>query len=149
MNGGTGSLTVPDRCTMKVVRSTIPGGKIDISDEIRSAVAGLGLRGQVEVRYKTAPKDIYLPHMTPRDTPLVRAAVDSIREVTGSAPAIVCGVSEADDNIIAHEARVPVICMGPGESGALARYHQAEEAISVGQLDPAAKAFARAVLRLS
>ena len=58
-------------------------------------------------------------------------------------------MSEADDNIIAKDAGVPVICMGPGESGELARYHQAEEAISVGQLGPAARAFARAVLKLS
>lgn len=149
MHGGTGSLTVPDRCNMKVVRCTVPGGRIDISEDIRAVVAGLGLEGEVQVTLKSTEKEPYLPHMTPPDSPLVRAAVDSIRECTGSVPTVVCGMSEADDNIIAKDARVPVICMGPGESGELARYHQAEEAISVGQLGPAARAFARAVLKLS
>ncbi len=149
MNGGTGSLTVPDRCNMKVVRCTVPGGRIDISEDIRKVIAGLGLRSEVQVRLKSTEKEPYLPHMTPADSPLVRAAVESIRECTGAAPTVACGMSEADDNIIAAHARVPVICMGPGESGELARYHQAEEAISVAQLGPAARSFARAVLRLS
>ncbi len=149
MHGGTGSLTVPEKCSMKVVRCTIPGGKIDISDDIRTVIAGLGLEGSAEVRFKSTPKDLYLPHLTPADSPLVAAAVESIRAITGSAPTVACGVSEADDNLIAHEAHVPVICMGPGESGDLARYHQAEEGISVAQLGPASRAFARTVLRLS
>ncbi|HIJ17087.1 MAG TPA: M20 family metallopeptidase [Thermoplasmata archaeon] len=149
MHGGTGSLTVPDRCTMKVVRSTVPGGKTDISDDIRSVIAGLGLQGSAEVTFKSGPKDLYLPHMTSSDSPLVRAVVSSVRQYTGSSPTVVCGVSEADDNLIAQETRVPVICVGPGESGNLARYHQAEEAISIGQLGTAAKVFARTVLDLS
>ena len=149
MHGGTGSLTVPDRCTMKVVRSTVPGGRTDISDDIRSVIAGLRLQGSAEVTFKSGPKDLYLPHMTPHDSPLVTAVVDSIRAYTGSLPTIVCGVSEADDNLIAQETRVPVICVGPGESGDLARYHQAEEAISVSQLGTAAKVFARTVLSLA
>lgn len=149
MHGGTGSLTVPEKCSMKVVRCTVPGGRIDISEDFRSVIAGLGLEGSAEVTFKSDPKNLYLPHMTPPDSPIVRAAVESIRECTGSPPTVVCGVSEADDNLIANETHVPVICMGPGESGALARYHQSEEAISVAQLGPAAKVFARTVLRLS
>lgn len=149
MHGGTGSLTVPEACKMKLVRCTVPGGRTDISEEIRSVIAGLGLRGSAEVRHLSEPKDVYLPHMTSQDSPLVMAAVASISEYTGSAPTVVCGVSEADDNVIAQETRVPVICMGPGESGSMARYHQAEEAISIDQLGPSAKVFAKTVLRLS
>lgn len=149
MHGGTGSLTVPETCNMKVVRCTVPGGRTDISEDFRSVISGLGLEGTAQVTFKSDPKNLYLPHMTSPDSPLVRAAAASIRECTGSSPTVVCGVSEADDNLIAHYTRVPVICMGPGESGALARYHQAEEAISVDQLGTAARVFARTVLSLS
>ena len=149
VHGGTGSFTVPDRCMMKIVRCTVPGGKTDVSQDIRSLIAGLGLKGSAEVILRSGEKDIYLPHMTPSDSPLVRAAAASIREYTGSTPTIVCGVSEADDNLIAHGTHLPVICIGPGESGALARYHQAEEAISVSQIGTAAKVFGRTVLSLS
>lgn len=149
MQGGTGSLSVPDRCKMKVVRCTVPGGKIDISDDIRSTVSSLELRGDVGITFKSGEKDLYRPHMTSRESPLVKTAVASIRECTGSEPTIVCGVSEADDNIIAHETHLPVICVGPGESGILARYHQAEEAISVDQLGTAARVFAHIAMNLS
>lgn len=149
MHGGTGSLTVPEKCSMKVVRNTVPGGRTDLSEDIRSVIAGLGLEGSAQVRFKSGEKDLYLPHMTSADSPLVQAAVESIKTYTGSQPTIVCGMSEADDNVIAQWTDVPVICVGPGESGNMARYHQAEEAISVGQLGPAAKVFARTVLRLS
>lgn len=146
MQGGTGSLSVPDRCRMKIVRCTVPGGRTDISDDIRSLIDDLHLQGAAEVTFKSGEKDLYRPHMTSHDSRLVRTAVASIRHCTGVEPTLVCGVSEADDNVIAHETHLPVICMGPGESGALARYHQPEEAISVSQLGTAAKAFARVVL---
>lgn len=149
MNGGTGSLSVPERCTMKIVRCTVPGGRTDISEDLRALIGGMGLKGTAEVRFKSGEKDFYRPHMTSHDSPLVRAAIASISECTGAAPKVVCGVSEADDNVIAHETRVPVICMGPGESGVMARYHQAEEAISVAQLGTAARVFAHTVLSLA
>ncbi|MGD9963517.1 MAG: M20 family metallopeptidase [Thermoplasmata archaeon] len=149
MHGGSGGLSVPEKCSMKVVRSTVPGGRVDISEDIRSLIAGLGLKGSARVTYKDDEKNLYLPHMTPPGSPLVRAAVETIRECTGSDPTVVCGVSEADDNLIANRTHVPVICVGPGESGALARYHQSEEAISVAQLGPAARVYAKMVLRLS
>ena len=59
-----------------------------------------------------------------------------------------CGVSEADDNIIAQRTGVPVLCVGPGESGTRARYHQPEEAVRVSQLGPAARIYVDTVLRL-
>lgn len=148
MHGGTGSLSVPDRCSIRLIRCTVPGGRIDVTDGLRSVISGLGLEGSAEVRFITTPKDLYYPHMTPADDPLVRLASDSVMHYTGVRPALVCGVSEADDNVIAHDTGVPVICVGPGESGELARYHQPEEAISVAQLGVAAKVFARTVLSL-
>lgn len=148
MNSGGKSLTVPDTCRMKVVRCTVPGGSTDISEDIRSLISGLGLRSKVDVRFLSDPREFYRPHMTPHDSPLVRAVSEAVTRYTGSAPTVACGVSEADDNVIAHETGVPVVCVGPGESGSLARYHQAEEAISVVQLDTVAKVFARSVLSL-
>jgi acetylornithine deacetylase/succinyl-diaminopimelate desuccinylase-like protein len=61
----------------------------------------------------------------------------------------VIGRSEADDNIIAHDAGVPVICFGPGESGDLARYHQPEEAVSIPQLALASRAYFMTVLEMA
>jgi acetylornithine deacetylase/succinyl-diaminopimelate desuccinylase-like protein len=78
----------------------------------------------------------------------VKTARESILRYTGKKPRLVIGVSEADDNIIAHETGIPVVCMGPGESGLLAKYHQPEEAISISQIGPAARAIAMTAMTL-
>ena len=146
--GGGESLSVPDKCIVSLVRCTIPGGKVDMTDDMRVAVESADLRGKVEVRFKDAPMDLYHPYQTKPDSPLVVAAVAAVEEHTGTRPALVCGVSEADDNIIARELGLPVICVGPGESGELARYHKPEECITISQLPTAAKVYCSIVERL-
>ena len=139
--GGGSSLSVPDKCTIRIVRCTIPGGKIDITEDIEAVVAGAGLRCSVDVRFDGDPKDLYRPFRTDPDSELVQAAVKAVEQHTGKTPALVCGVSEADDNIISQETGLPSICFGPGESGELARYHKPEECITISQLPTAAKVY--------
>ncbi|HIH01939.1 TPA: M20 family metallopeptidase [Thermoplasmata archaeon] len=146
--GGGASLSVPDKCTVRLVRCTIPGGKVDVTDDMRAVVESAGLKSEVEVRFNDAPVDLYHPFRTDSGSPLVVAAVESLEEHTGVRPALVCGVSEADDNIIARELGLPVICVGPGESGELARYHKPEECVTVSQLPTAAKVYCSIVERL-
>ncbi|MGQ9587018.1 MAG: M20 family metallopeptidase [Thermoplasmata archaeon] len=148
IQGGTMSLSVPDRCSIRLVRSTIPGTNVDASAQIRSLVRKLHLRSRVRVRLIDEPGELYYPYITEPSSELVKAAIETVREVTGKRPRLVCGVSEADDNLIAHELRVPVISVGPGESGDLGRYHQAEECIRVSQLGDAARIYRDLVLRL-
>ena len=137
ISGGTTSLSVPDACSIRVVRSVVPGRRGDVGHEIAQVIDRLRLRSQVHVVLDDRPGEIYEPYLTSPASTLVKVARDSIARATGRAPKLVCGVSEADDNIIATEARVPVICVGPGETGELARYHQAEESVQVSQLKPA------------
>ncbi len=148
ISGGSWSLSVPEKCSIRVVRCTIPGGKVDISDEFVSVIDRLGLKSKVSLRLNTDPKELYHPYMTPANSPLVQAASKVLKGIVGTEPTLVCGVSEADDNLIAHALKIPTICMGPGETGKLARYHQPEEAISVAQLGPAANAYYELVREL-
>ncbi|MBE0518791.1 MAG: M20/M25/M40 family metallo-hydrolase [Thermoplasmata archaeon] len=148
ISGGSWSLSVPEKCSIRVVRCTIPGGKVNISDEFVSVIDSLGLKSKVSVRLNTDPKELYHPYMTPANSPLVRAVSKVLNGIVGTEPTLVCGVSEADDNLIAHALKIPTICMGPGETGNLARYHQPEEAISVAQLGPAANAYYELVREL-
>lgn len=147
IQGGNISLSVPDRCSIRLVRSTIPGTNIDASAQIRSLIRKLRLRSDVRVRLVDEPGEIFYPYITEPSSELVETAVDSVRRITGKKPRLVCGVSEADDNLIAHGLRVPIICVGPGESGDLGRYHQAEECIRVSQLGYAARIYYDSVLR--
>jgi succinyl-diaminopimelate desuccinylase len=148
IRGGSDSLSVPEQCYVYAVSYTLPGLKADREGQIKEAVRALSLRSKVDVKLKTGI-DQYHPYSTSPESTLVRLAVEAIRHETGSAPKLVHGLSEADDNIIAHELGIPVICFGPGESGALARYHQPEEAVSISQLGPAARAYAMTALSLA
>lgn len=149
VNGGGVSLSVPERCSLTVTRCTIPEGKVDARDDIIALVKRLGLRSKVIVKTRTGPADPLPPHLTDRGSELVKAAAASLQEFTRKPPRLVCGVSEADDNVIAFRTGVPVICMGPGERGKKARYHQPEESIGVSQLGTITKAYCATVLRLA
>jgi acetylornithine deacetylase/succinyl-diaminopimelate desuccinylase-like protein len=148
IQGGGESLSVPDRCTVRIVRCTIPGGGIDLTEEMNAAVESAGLRSSVEVRFEDGVDDLYYPYQTDPESRLVKAAVDAVEHHTGKRPALVCGISEADDNIIARELGIPVICVGPGESGDLARYHKPEECITISQLPTAAGIYCSIVEKL-
>jgi len=143
ISGGGSSLTVPERCVFTVIRSTMPGSKIDATTDIKRAIDRLELRSRVTVKLRTGLTDPYYPHLTPAGSELVRTAMKVVTQATGKGPRLVCGVSEADDNLIARYTKVPVISVGPGESGNLARYHQSEEAITISQLQHAPGIYAR------
>jgi acetylornithine deacetylase/succinyl-diaminopimelate desuccinylase-like protein len=147
--GGGTSLSVPEKCTIHMVRSVVPGGKVDISKEISALAKDLGLRSRVNVKFLKDPAYLHYPHMTSQDSVLIRTASKWVAHYAGKSPRLVVGNSEADDNMIAHFAKVPVICFGPGEGGKLFRYHQPEEAIGIAQLGPAARTYCMTALELS
>ncbi len=149
IEGGSNSLSVPERCYIKMTRFTVPGRKGDVREELASAIDALGLESSVILTYKDDPGNLYPPYQTSPDSHLVKTASKWIEHHTGEAPRLVCGVSEADDNKIAADTGVPVICMGPGERGKMSRYHQPEEAISIGQLGTVAKVYCTTVLDLA
>ncbi len=148
ISGGSDTLTVPEKCSLKVVRCTVPGSG-NVKAEIVQVIKSLNLRSRVRIELETTPGDLLHPHVTDPTSPLVKAAAKSIKALTGNQPRLVIGHSEADDNVIAHETRVPVICFGAGESGDLARYHQPEEAVSIAQLAPASRAYFMTALELT
>jgi len=147
IEGGGDSLSVPDRCLVKLVRLNLPGMERDLTEDIVSVGRALGIKSRIRVTLEKGI-DLYHPYMTLANSRLVRVASDAVALGTGKRPRLVVGMSEADDNVIAHELGLPVICVGPGEAGAAARYHQPEEAISIGQLGEAARVFARIALAL-
>jgi succinyl-diaminopimelate desuccinylase len=148
ISGGSQTLTVPEKCSLKLVRCTVPGSG-DVEAELMGIIRNLNLKSRVRIELETTPGDLLHPYVTAPTSPLVKAAAKSIKALTGKQPMLVIGRSEADDNIIAHDARVPVICFGPGESGDLARYHQPEEAISIPQLALASRAYFMTVLEMA
>jgi acetylornithine deacetylase/succinyl-diaminopimelate desuccinylase-like protein len=149
ISGNSTSYSVPEKCHIRMMRATAPGKPYDISREIESTIKKLKLKSKVEVKLKVGSGDPYLPHMTSANNELVKVIRKWNTHYTGKEPSLVCGLSEADDNTIAKEVGVPVVCVGPGEKGSLARYHQSEEAICISQLGTAARIYCSAVLELA
>jgi acetylornithine deacetylase/succinyl-diaminopimelate desuccinylase family protein len=149
IHGGDVSYSVPDKCSIRMMRATVPGHPIDITAELRKIVKGLRLRSSVKITLQRGEGDLLKPYFSPKESELVNTTSKWIIHYTGKDPRLVCGLSEADDNKIAELARVPVICFGPGERGKLARYHQAEEAVGVAQLGVAARIYCSTVIELA
>lgn len=148
ISGGSDTLTVPEKCSFKVIRCTVPRSG-DVKAELVRVIKNLNLKSKIKIDLETTPGNLFHPHVTAPTSPLVIAAAKSIKALTGNRPRLVIGHSEADDNIIAHDAGVPVICFGAGESGDLARYHQPEEAVTIAQLALASRAYFMTVLEMS
>ena len=148
IQGGSGTLTVPERCSLRVIRCTILGSG-EVADQLARVVRGLKLRSTVTMELESTPGNLFHPYRTDPESPLVLTASRWIKNLTGKAPTLVIGRSEADDNLIAHDAKIPVICFGPGEWGDLARYHQPEEAVRIAQLGDAARAYLATALDLA
>jgi len=148
ISGGTGTLTVPEDCSIRVIRCTIPGKDSGVEREIRRKIASLRLRSKVNVDLIKGDAELFQPYVTSANSRLVRTASRCLQLVTGSPPMLVIGKSEADDNRIAHDLGLPVICIGPGELGRLCRYHQCEEAITIAQLGPATKVYFATAMEL-
>jgi len=148
ISGGSETLTVPEKCFLKVIRCTVPG-KANVEAELRRTIRSLKLESKITMKLETTPGDLFQPYVTPPNTDLVRVAARNIKALTGREPQLVVGRSEADDNIIAHDIGVPVVCFGPGESGELANYHQPEEAVSIPQLILASRAYFMTALEMA
>ncbi|MBN1678006.1 MAG: M20/M25/M40 family metallo-hydrolase [Candidatus Thermoplasmatota archaeon] len=149
ISGGSFSLSVPDRCSVNLVRFTLPNRRTDAREELASVIRALRLGSSTVISLKEDPGDLYHPYLTSPASDLVRTASKWVGKHAGASPKLVCGVSEADDNKIAELGNVPVICLGPGERGRLAKYHQPDEAISTRQLGLAARIYCSTVLELA
>ncbi len=148
IQGGKDSLSVPEKCYIYLVNYPLPGFKDTMEADLKRLALKLKLRSRVEVKMRTGIH-LYHPYRTPENSALVLAASKALRRETGISPKLLYGLSEADDNIIAHELGIPTVCFGAGESGSLAKYHEPEEAVSVSQIGPAARAYAYTALSLA
>jgi len=144
------SLSVPDKCYIKFIRCPIPGTPTpkEVTAEIKRTITALKLRSKVKLKLETGPGDLFRPFVTSANSKIVRTASECMAKVTGRRPKLVIGRSEADDNLIAREGNLQVIDFGPGETGDLVKYHQAEEAVHVDQLGDAARAYFMTAMRL-
>jgi acetylornithine deacetylase len=140
--GGLGLSTYPDRCVLEVERRTLPGERDEeivgelsrLLDEARRASPGLS--GSVTVMLSRPPFEV-----TP-DAPVVRALVDAVSRVRGSAPRLI-GDAPWFDAALLGQAGIPTVMFGPAGAGA----HAAEEWVDVPSVVTCAEVLVEVAMR--
>jgi acetylornithine deacetylase/succinyl-diaminopimelate desuccinylase-like protein len=112
VTGGADSLSVPDKCVIRVDRHVVPGETQElVMDDFVKALRSLEIQSKLKFSWMKRPTPFLEPYITER-TELVKAFIFMQREVTGSKEDnIVYGESVGDFNLFGKI--MPTIVYGP------------------------------------
>jgi succinyl-diaminopimelate desuccinylase len=143
ISGGEKINVIPERCTIGVNIRTVPGQTLEgVLDETRrlldTVTVDFGVRAEVESLG-------LLPVVTPRDHPLVDAAVASVTSMRGVIPNIGGLPYGTDALTLAPAYGLPFVIVGPGHFD---QAHQIDEWVDVSELTQAARIYALLAQRI-
>ncbi|WP_114575415.1 M20 family metallopeptidase [Saliphagus sp. LR7] len=116
IEGGSQTLSVPDRCRLMVDRHVVVGEDAEsVLADAERVVEGLELDCEVDVGFREAPEEDmrYGPYVTDEDHPLVASLASATESVAGVEPAIGYFSSVGDFNYFGHRAELPTVILGP------------------------------------
>ena len=139
IEGGTQPSTVADRCVVRMDRRYISSESLDqVIAEYQEILDELS-REDPTFRAELKLMDIgtmahfhHVPLETSPDDPIVKAVVDSIRDVGGIEPKMTTRRGWTDAAIFGHYGKIPTVVFGPGS---LSRSHSKAEFITVDELE--------------
>ncbi len=147
IHGGDQPSTVAGSCTLALDRRLVPGesyaSAVAELEELVAAVAATmpGLTGTVGRMPGSAGGRERRAFVTAADDPLVGAVRSACREVQGGEPELGVFPAWTDGGLLANEAGIPTVILGPGE---LALAHSPGESVPVAELAEAARLYATA-----
>ncbi|MFH1784970.1 MAG: M20/M25/M40 family metallo-hydrolase [Candidatus Micrarchaeota archaeon] len=119
----TVSLSIPDKATLIVDRHLVlPETAESVRDDLQSTINKLyddgTLRNQKRATVKVKPREVpyLLPYVTSKENQNVQKLANLIKEKLGVEANYNCGMSVADENLIAMQG-IPIITYGPIGSG--------------------------------
>jgi acetylornithine deacetylase/succinyl-diaminopimelate desuccinylase-like protein len=129
VQGGEGSLTVPERCCMQVDRHTVPGEtQKSIKKDFQSVLKRVPIESRVDVSFAQRSTPFLEPYLTDRRNGFVRKFIRSFRSHYRREPEIASARSVGDYNVFA--SRMPTIVYGPVGRGS----HSTGERLDVRSL---------------
>jgi acetylornithine deacetylase/succinyl-diaminopimelate desuccinylase len=150
IHGGDQPNIVPARCVVRIDRRWVPGETVE---GIYAEVAGLveevrreapGLLSEIRRAEGCLATMPHSPLDTPAGHPLVECALAVRRDHGAREPKPVAFPAWSDAALLANEAGIPAIVMGPGD---LAQAHSADEWVSAAQVEEAAIQYAAVAAR--
>ncbi len=146
LEGGSQTLSVPERARLMVDRHVVPGETEElVREQAKATVADLDIESEVEIGFRESPEpDIrYGPYVTPDDHELVMSLSDATEVVTGVEPDYGYFASVGDFNYFGHRADLPTVIVGPdGEN-----IHGAGEFVYTDEVVEVARIVAEGAMR--
>ncbi len=146
ITGGTGTSIVAAECAAAIDRRLMPDEDAQqIAHDILGQIREAGIDGDgIEV---TLDVEMEMPGFrTDPSHPLVAAGVDAIADAGGERNEVGGWTAACDGGFIARDVGIPCIVLGPG--GLNDQAHQANESVSLDELEIAAKAYALMAIRM-
>ncbi len=146
IRGGIKDNVIPDYCELHIDRRRIPGEAKDQLDQelnewVRDMTAG---DPSFQCRVEIMGDDKDAVSISP-DEPIVRAAAESIYEITGQRVIPQGFVAATDMAFLVYQGNIPTVILGPGR---LAQTHVVDEFVEIRQLEEAALIYARLISRV-
>jgi acetylornithine deacetylase len=144
VKGGTEWAVVPDSCTLRAERRTLPGENSDsFLAELREVARGLK---EEDSDFRVSFKKVFEqpPMEVSRDAPVVRQVESSARKVLRRQPKYVGLPYWTDAAILDLDGNMPTCLFGPGD---IAVAHSADEFVAVQEVADGARIFEDCILR--
>lgn len=116
IEGGSETLSVPERCRLVVDRHVVLGETAEsVVADVEAIVEGLDLASEVDVGLREIPHPgaRYGPYVVSKDHPLIERMAAVTAAVTGTQPGIGYFRSVGDFNYLGHRAEIPTVIYGP------------------------------------
>jgi len=144
IRGGVKDNVIPDYCELHMDRRRVMGEDSSQFDrEIEEWAREMTARDpsfQCQVEILGADKE---PVAISADEPIVRAAIESLFEVTGRRESPRALMGATDMTFLVHQGKIPTVVLGPGLGS-----HVVDEFVEVAQMEQAALIYARLVSKV-
>lgn len=147
IQGGSETLSVPDRCRLLVDRHVVFNETIEsVKTDLEELVSGMALSSSVEIGFREVPhpEARYRPYITDENHPLVEALRQSSQRITNKNPSEGYFASVGDFNYLGDRAGLPTVIIGP-DGGNI---HSAGEYVSTDDTVVTTQIIADAALNL-
>ena len=133
IQGGTKEDMIPDRCEVSVDRRMIPGETNEtVVGELEKVIAPiLKENKELQIEIKVSPVNYFDPYLISQEEPIVKATVESFRQVIGKEPEIGGKAGCTDGSHLFHMGKIPAVLFGPGNPYFA---HKADEYVEIDNI---------------
>ncbi len=145
IKGGSSHNVTPAKCSITIdIRIPTRYNTNDILKMVDDAINSIAYKRSIELKYSI--EDSTEPFEASYNSPLVRALVLGIMDITKRRPKLVRKTGTGDMNVLGSELQIPVVTYGPGDAHSS---HSIDEHVSVDEYIASIEVFKRCIYHLS